>query len=61
MGMSQKMAWIPRGESLTKDCPTNSEHYTILGAVTPNKILAYMMIKGFSNQYIFLWFLSKIS
>ena len=61
MGMSQKMAWIPHGESLTKDCPTNSEHYTQLGAVTPNKILAYMMIKGFSNQYIFLWFLSKIS
>ncbi|KAL4463805.1 hypothetical protein ABPG74_005742 [Tetrahymena malaccensis] len=61
MGMNQTMAWIPRGERLTKDCPTNSEHYTILGAVTPDKILAYMMIKGFSNQYIFLWFLSKIS
>ncbi|KAL4493176.1 hypothetical protein ABPG72_003261 [Tetrahymena utriculariae] len=30
MSMSQKMAWIPRGESLSKDCPTNSEHYTIL-------------------------------
>ena len=45
----RKCAWIPKGEVLIRDCNSGNSHLTILGAITPERILAYTVIRRWVN------------
>ena len=60
MSDQQKYGWLPKGETAVLETFTETRHFTILGAVTSEKVLAYMVIKGWADQYIFIGFISEI-
>ena len=58
--MGKKRAWITKGKEFISYPNKDTRHLTILGAMTEREVLAYMVIDGWVDQYMFMGFLSEI-
>jgi hypothetical protein len=57
---NKKYGWVPIGETLTRSHVKNTSHITIIGAITDERILGYMVLKGFINAKLFAGFIAKL-
>ncbi|KAL4463837.1 hypothetical protein ABPG74_005774 [Tetrahymena malaccensis] len=60
LNQKQVYGWVPKGQKAILESTSSTNHITILGAVTKSRVLCYMLVKGWVDQYIFAAFLSEI-
>ena len=60
LNQKQMYGWIPKGQKAILESSASTNHITILGAITRSRVLCYMLVRGWVDQYIFIAFLSEI-
>ncbi|KAL4465340.1 hypothetical protein ABPG72_017094 [Tetrahymena utriculariae] len=60
LDLGKKRAWISKGKEFIAYPNKDTRHLTILGAMTEKEVLAYTVVDGWIDQYIFMGFLSEI-
>ncbi|KAL4480963.1 hypothetical protein ABPG72_014431 [Tetrahymena utriculariae] len=60
LNQKKMYGWVPKGQKAILESSSSTNHITILGAVTRSRVLCYMLVKGWVDQYIFATFISEI-
>ncbi|KAL4500765.1 hypothetical protein ABPG72_016271 [Tetrahymena utriculariae] len=60
LDLGKKRAWISKGKEFIAYPNKDTRHLTILGAMTEKEVLAYTVVDGWIDQYMFMGFLSEI-
>lgn len=53
----KKYGWHPKGKPISIDIPQKSINYSLIGAVTKDELIGFMVFKGSINTVLFLGFL----